>query len=150
MMKKFVATVEEDENGDPIIPLPEEMLAELGWKEGDTLDWKKNDDGTYSLSKIEQTDETEWVLVEAVSMFRMRYMVQVPKGKKEYALDTVVCKEAKEFSQEHLDEIIVSHRVVTEDEAIDICNVDNQYLSSWTREKKIDTLFTKIGEKAEL
>lgn len=88
----------------------------------------------------------EWVLVETVSMFRMRYMVQVPDGKKDYALDTVVCNEAKEFSQEHLDEIIVSHRVVSEEEAIEIFDFDNTYLSSWDKETKIRNAFTEWEE----
>lgn len=149
MSKFYTATVQEDDNGDAVIPLPEEMLEELGWKEGDTLDWKDNGDGTYSISKLEKSEDTEWVMVEAISMFRMRYMVEVPKGKSEYALDTVVCKEAKEFSQEHLDEVIVSHRVVTMDEALEIFDKDNGYCKSWNKELKIKNMFTKIGEKAE-
>jgi hypothetical protein len=83
-------------------------------------------------------------------MFRHRYCVEVPKGKAEWALDTVVCEEAKEFSQQHLDEIITNHRVVDLDEAIKICDEDNDYLKSWPKEKKIETLFTKIGEKVNL
>lgn len=94
--------------------------------------------------------KTEWVMVETVSMFRMRYMVEVPKGKKEYALDTVVCNEAKEFSQEHLGETIVSHRVVTKKEALKICDEDNNYCSSWTDDKKESAFFTHEGEKVEL
>jgi hypothetical protein len=43
--------------------------------------------------------KTEFVLVECVSTFRMRYVVEVPEGKSEYALDTVVMNEANEFSQ---------------------------------------------------
>ena len=39
---------------------------------------------------MKKTKETEWVLVETMHSFRMRYMVEVPKGKSEYALDTVV------------------------------------------------------------
>lgn len=149
MNKAYTATVEEDENGDAIIPLPQEMLDELGWKEGDTLDWKANEDGSFSITKLEKSQDTEWVMVETVSMFRVRYMVEVPKGKSEYALDTVVCNEAKEFSQQHLDETIVSHRVVTEDEALEIFDVDNSYCKSWNKEQKIKSMFTKIGEKAE-
>jgi hypothetical protein len=94
-------------------------------------------------------DDFEWVMVEAIDTFRMRYLVQVPKGKKEYALDTVVMHEAKEFSQAHLDEIIVSHRVVTEKEALEICDEDNEYSRSWTDEKKVNVFFTKDGEKAD-
>ena len=149
MNKTYTAIIEEDNNGDAIIPLPQEMLDELEWKEGDTIDWKDNGDGTFSLSKIEKSEETEWVLVDAVSMFRIRYLVQVPKGYSDYALDSVVAKEAKEFSQEHLDETIISHRVVTEEEALVICDVDNAYCKVWNNEHKIKTFFTKIGEKAE-
>lgn len=92
-------------------------------------------------------NEKEWVLVETISMFRMRYMVEVPKGKSEYALDTVVCHEAVEFSQNHLDEVIVSHRVVTEDEAIAIFDIDNNYLTTWDKDTKIKTHFTKWVEE---
>jgi hypothetical protein len=93
--------------------------------------------------------EFEWVLVEAVDTFRMRYMVQVPKGKDLYALDTVTNHEAKEFSQEHIDEIIVSHRVISEEEALKLCEEDNEYARSWNNEKKIEAFFTKDREKAE-
>lgn len=94
---------------------------------------------------------TKWVLVDCVSMFRMRYMVEVPEEHPEYALDTVVMKEAKEFSQEHLDEVIVSHRVMgSTAEALVQCDLDNSYCSSWTDEQKINAFFTRDGEKVEL
>jgi len=83
-----------------------------------------------------------WVLVEAVSMFRMRYMVETPDNHPEYALDTVVCQEAQEFSQEHLGETIVSHRVVSQEQALSLCDVDNDYCSSWTEEQKMKAFFT--------
>ena len=57
-MKTYSAIIEEDENGDAILPLPPEMLLELGWKEGDTLDWKNNGDGTYSLVKIGEGNDS--------------------------------------------------------------------------------------------
>ena len=94
--------------------------------------------------------ETEWVLVDCVSIFRMRYMVEVPKGKDEWALDTVVMHEAKEFSQEHISEDIVSHRVVTLAEGMAICDKDNSYCADWTDEQKINAFFTRDGEKVEL
>lgn len=90
---------------------------------------------------------SKWVLVEAVSMFRMRYMVEAPDDHPEYALDTVTMNEAKEFSQEHLDEIITSHRVVTLDEALQLCDQDNDYLKSWSQQQKIDGLFTTMQEQ---
>jgi hypothetical protein len=95
-------------------------------------------------------NEKEWVLVESVGMFRLRYMIEVSKGHPEYALDAVTCNEAKEFSQEHLGETIVSHRVVTKDEALAICDIDNEYCKSWTDEQKENSFFTYDGERAEL
>ena len=53
--------------------------------------------------------KTEWVLVEAIDTFRMRYVVEVPVGEHDKAIDKVRLHQAKEFSQEHLDELIVSH-----------------------------------------
>ena len=145
----YIVTLEKDpETGDLILPLPEKLLKETGWKTGDTLDWNDNGDGTFSMTKKEAT--TEWVLVETVSQFRERYMVEVPIGKQLWALDTVTMNEAKEFSQEHLGETIVSHRVVSVEEALSMCDRDNAYCSSWSDDKKIDTFFTKEGENIEL
>jgi len=145
----YIVTLEKDpETGDLILPLPEKLLKETGWKTGDTLDWNDNGDGTFSMTKKEAT--TEWVLVETVSQFRERYMVEVPIGKALWALDTVVMNEAKEFSQEHLGETIVSHRVVSVEEALSMCDRDNAYCSSWSDDKKIDAFFTKEGENVEL
>lgn len=90
---------------------------------------------------------SKWVLVEAVSMFRMRYMVEAPDDHPEYALDTVTMNEAKEFSQEHLSEVITSHRVVTLEEALKICDEDNSYLKTWSNEQKIDGLFTTMKDQ---
>ena len=145
----YIVKLEEDlETGDLILPLPEKLLEETGWKTGDTLDWNDNGDGTFSMTKKEAT--TEWVLVETVSQFRERYMVEVPKGKELWALDTVTMNEAKEFSQEHLGETIVSHRVVSLEEALVLCDKDNDYCSAWSSDKKIDAFFTKEGENVEL
>ena len=135
-----IVTLEEDKDGNLVLPISDEMMAELGWMIGDTIKWNDNKDGTWTMTKKQ---ETELVLVECVSTFRMRYMVEVPKGKAEWALDTVTMNEAEEFSQEHISEQIVSHRVVSEDEVIAICDVDNHYCSTWTREKKLETFVTE-------
>ena len=148
-MKKYTVTLEEDpDTGDVILPFPEEMLKEVGWKEGDILNWEDNKDGTFSITK-KLTEETEWVLVETVSQFRQRYMVEVPKGKAEYALDTVSMEEAKEFSQEHLGETIVTHRVISQADALALCDLDNAYGEEWTEEVKLQNFFTREGEKVE-
>jgi hypothetical protein len=79
----------------------------------------------------------ELVLVECISTFRMRYVVEVPTGKKEWALDTVAMNEAGELSQEHLGEQIVSHRVIDKEEYLRIFDEDNVYLNNWTEEDKL-------------
>jgi hypothetical protein len=91
-------------------------------------------------------DKKVWVLVETVSMFRHRYVVEAPADHPEYAMDTVVCDEAKEFSQEWMGENIVSHRVVKTDEALRICDEDNEYLKEWDDERKIEQLFTRVSD----
>lgn len=93
--------------------------------------------------------ETELVLVETISMFRMRYVVEVPVGKSEWALDTVTCQEAEEVSQKHLDEVISSHRVLTEDEYMMLFDIDNDYLKGFTPELKRDfiTVINKDKDK---
>lgn len=45
-------TVEEDEDGNLILPLPEEMLKEADWREGDTLDWQDNGNKTFTIINI--------------------------------------------------------------------------------------------------
>lgn len=95
--------------------------------------------------------DTEFVLVETVSMFRMRYMIEVPKGKSEYALDDVVMRDAelKEFSQEHLDEIIVSHRTIKPKKIVKMIDIDNEYCKSWSPEKKLQAFVNFMETKNE-
>jgi len=52
----WTVTLEEadDGSGDLVMPLPQDFLDQQGWKEGDTLDWKDNEDGSWSLSKVEK------------------------------------------------------------------------------------------------
>lgn len=140
-MKTWTAIVEYDElTGDHILPLGDEVCDELGWKEGDTLNWQPNDDGSFTITKVEkkmEKPEVEIVLVETISTFRMRYVIEVPVGKKEWALDTVTMDEAEEFSQEHVGEQITSHRVIDKEEYLRLFNEDNDYLSSWNDEDKL-------------
>lgn len=133
--KKFTVKVQEDDNGNLILPIPDEILEEMNWKEGDVLKWQDNQNETYSLIKKDES-EKELVLVETISTFRIRYVVEVPKGKSEWALDTVILGEAKEFSQKHIEESIFSHRVISEKEYLEIFDEDLDYLKSMTEYEK--------------
>ena len=146
--KTWTVTLEDTENGDLVLPLNDEILEECGFAIGDEIEWTDCGDGVWSIAKVEKSKDTEWVQVDCVASYRMRYMVEVPKGKAVWALDTVTMKEAKEFSQEYLGEQIFSYRVVTKEEGLEICDKDNAYGSSWPEEVKIKNFFTKEGEKA--
>jgi AbrB family looped-hinge helix DNA binding protein len=47
-------TVPVDEEG--VLTLPNEILDELGWKEGDNLEWLDQEDGSLILVKVEETN----------------------------------------------------------------------------------------------
>lgn len=145
-MNHWIVTIEEDPTtGELILPLPDEVLESLKVDVGDSLNWDVQKDGSIILSK----QEKELVLVECISQYRMRYLVEVPKGKKEWALDTVTMDEAKEFSQEHLGETIVSSRIISEQDAMALCKQDNDYMfNSLTRSEKeiLASFITREGE----
>lgn len=49
---KWTLEVQEDpETGDCILQFPPELLEAAGWKEGDTLIWNDQGDGSWSLTK---------------------------------------------------------------------------------------------------
>lgn len=51
--EKWVVPVEEDlTNNDLFITFPQDLLKKVGWKEGDQLEWKNNNDGTFTLHKV--------------------------------------------------------------------------------------------------
>ena len=136
--------IEDPETGDYIMQITDEMNESLGWQVGDTLRWTDLKNGSWSLTKVDT--DMEWVLVEAVQSYRMRYLVEVPKGKKEWAEDTVVMQEAKEFSQLDIGESILSSRVISYDEALALCKEDNDYISSWSDDIVAKNMFTSKSD----
>ena len=54
MDKSWILTVQEHEDGSQFIEFPEEVLKDAG-KEGDTLKWTDMGNGSWSLSKIEES-----------------------------------------------------------------------------------------------
>lgn len=47
-----VITQEDPESGDMLIPIPPQLLEELGWKEGDDVDFSIDEKGRIILKKI--------------------------------------------------------------------------------------------------
>lgn len=46
----------EDSDGNLILPFPDDIIGEMGWKIGDVLEWQDNDDGTFSIKKYEDSN----------------------------------------------------------------------------------------------
>ena len=52
---KYTVTIEEDsETGDLMLPIPTELLNQMGWDDGDILLWNEMPNGSYSLKKKEE------------------------------------------------------------------------------------------------
>jgi len=87
--------------------------------------------------------------VETISMFRMRYVIECDE--EGHALDEVTVhatggESLKEFSQQHLDEVISSSREISRIDYLDLFDKDNDYLSKWSEEQKMDYI-NKIDYK---
>jgi hypothetical protein len=51
-MKTWSLKVEEDsDSGEAVLTFPEDLLKEVGWKEGDTIEWIDLGDGSWQLKK---------------------------------------------------------------------------------------------------
>ena len=106
---------------------------------------------------------SKYVMVDTISMFRMRYVVEVPDDigeemhfkegtrsfpitPEEYAKDSVTCEDTREFSQEHLDEVISSCREVTLEEGVAQWRKDNGgAYDVWSDDHIVKSSFTEIG-----
>jgi hypothetical protein len=81
------------------------------------------------------------VMVDCLSQFRIRYVVEV-EDDIEHALDEIVCQyenlDFKEFSQQHLtpSPVFISHREISKEEYLSMFDEDNDYLKSWDDYKK--------------
>ena len=58
-MKSWTLIVEEanDDSGDAILTFPPDLLEQAGWKEGDTIKWVDQKDGSWQLKKVDTTSE---------------------------------------------------------------------------------------------
>ena len=90
--------------------------------------------------------DKQYVVVTAIGQFRHRYVIPMDELQAlnpnapvdpKWALDSVTCQEVEEFSQQYLGEVIIDHDVVGETEILEIFDADNDYLSGWSTEKKL-------------
>ena len=94
--------------------------------------------------------DNDYIVVTCISTHRMRYVMHKDDLRKlntdanptdkelvDWAMDTVTMEECDEFSQMHLGEQIVDTYECTEDEMLGFFDRDNDYLSGWDRDYKI-------------
>jgi len=89
----------------------------------------------------------DYVVVTAISSYRMRYVMHRddlqkfnpldPVNAIEWANDTVTMDECEEFSQEHMGEYIVDTVEMDEEDMLELFDRDNTYLGSWTKDQKV-------------
>lgn len=48
---RYEVITQEDENGDLILPIPQQLLDKLGWKEGDDIQFGVDDAGRIFMKK---------------------------------------------------------------------------------------------------
>ena len=86
------------------------------------------------------SEKKKLYLVETVSMFRVRYVIEA-KDESD-ALDEVACystggsENLTEFSQKHIDEVITSSRKLSDKSYLKLFDKDNDYLKNWTDDEK--------------
>jgi hypothetical protein len=58
-LKSWTLNLEEanDGSGDAILTFPPDLLEQAGWKEGDTLKWIDQKDGSWQLKKVDTSSE---------------------------------------------------------------------------------------------
>jgi len=81
---------------------------------------------------------TKLVMVETLSQFRHRYVIEMPDDADNvWAVEQVLFDSPEEMSQTHLGELDFSHRVIDKEEYLRLFNEDNDYLKEWNEEQKL-------------
>lgn len=58
--KSSTLVIQEDPNtGELYVEFPQRLLEQLGWKEGDDLQWVEGPDGAWSIKKVENDKDDE-------------------------------------------------------------------------------------------
>ena len=103
--------------------------------------------------------DKDYVVVTTITSHRIRYVMHrddlqklnpdLPVDSVEWANDTVSSEECDEFSQEYMGEYIVDTVEMNEDDMLDLFDKDNDYLSAWTKDQKIELVRKGIVKKVK-
>ena len=101
----------------------------------------------------------DYVVVTCISSHRVRYVMhrddlqklntENPVNAIEWANDTVNMNECEEFSQKHMGEYIIDTVKMNEKDMLELFDKDNDYLSGWTKDQKLEWVRNNIVSKDE-
>lgn len=81
----------------------------------------------------------KYAVIHTISHFRHIYAIPMEDTDELIHMkDLVTCEEVKEFSQEHISEDIYYATEMTENEVLKLFDEQNDYLSGWSTEKKLE------------
>ena len=88
----------------------------------------------------------EYVLITTLSHFKLKYAIPREDFEalgftepldQQKLIDLVNQGKVREFSQAHLGEVVGDVSVYAEDDMLTLFDADNEYLSGWSKDKKI-------------
>lgn len=91
--------------------------------------------------------KSKYVMIKTISSFEHTYMIPMQEGMSvEDHLDYVTCEEVEEMSQNSLGETILTNstRVLTQKEALERFDAENDYLSEWNQEQKLKMINSSL------
>lgn len=96
----------------------------------------------------DKSEDKKYVVVDAVSTFHMRYVVELDSSDPEhFAHDIVTMQKAKEFSQRHLDEVIVTSQEVDKEKALSMARKEHPHWALESDEKLMEVFVTAKEKK---
>lgn len=92
---------------------------------------------------------SKYVMVHAVSIFNMKYCLEVPddvpsENLFDHVEKQVLDENVKEFSQQHMGESVANYEIVTPQEICEQFRADQSYFSEWSNEQIMKSV-TPIG-----
>lgn len=98
------------------------------------------------------SDENRYVLVKTISTFEHSYLIPLQEEMSiTDHLDYVICHDVEETSQVHVDECILPNctTLLSEDEALELFDRENDYLRTWSREFKLKSINNHFKKETE-
>ena len=141
-MKSWTLKVDEDPNtGDLLLPLPQDLLDCQGWKEGDTLTWIDNNDGSWTLKKENNMNSEKIQEILDILQEECGELVVSASKVRRFGLDNSYKDggtQREHLTQEAGDvmlmiELLIAHGVFTETELHDAKLRKSEKLKVWSK-----------------